>query len=47
MLKSEEDTVKDNFKPVFKYYKRRQPQPNLNEVVDLYAGNEQISSLLK
>ena len=26
----------DNFKPVFKYYKRRQPPPNLNDAVDFH-----------
>ena len=31
--------VDDNFKPVFKYYKRRQPPPDLCEVVDTFEGN--------
>ena len=26
----------DNFKPVFKYYKRRKPSPNLNDAIDFH-----------
>ena len=28
----------DNFKPVFKYYKRRNPAPNFNNAVDFHKG---------
>ena len=42
-MKSEEI---DNFKPVFKYYKRRQPPPNFNEVLDVLDISRQNFELI-
>ena len=41
-----EDHQEDNFKPVFKYYKSRQPPPNLGCVVDTHKGNYLITGII-